>query len=363
MALPLLIGGSILTGLAGARSADRAAGAQAATSREGIAEQRRQFDTITSLMAPQQALGQHATMQLGDLFFGQNRSLPGAPAQPVGIAPQPGMTSQINTRPSIGSGAQRFLPGRSPVTIDNSTGSVLGGQTTGQPITSTPVSYSPVPSGQPSSISSFFAPQQFSGNYSPSQFSSNYGPETFSFNPSATELSPATRRVLDESMRAIQNSAAGRGNVLSGETLRSLSDRAGDIASGEINNDFNRSLTTFNTNQAQKSDAFNRNLTTFGVNRGERSDAFNRSLTEFNVNRGQEGDFFNRLAALAGLGQTANTTVAGAAQNTGNNVASLLGNIGAARAGGIQGQNSALQGTAGNLGLLALLNQGGYFNG
>lgn len=53
-------------------------------------------------------------------------------------------------------------------------------------------------------------------------------------------------------------------------------------------------------------------------------------------------DYLNRLGGLAGAGQTATGTISNAAMNTGNNVTSLLGDQGDARASGILGKSGAI---------------------
>lgn len=95
---------------------------------------------------------------------------------------------------------------------------------------------------------------------------------------------------MAEGMKALERSAAARGGLMSGGTLKALQGRSQDIASSEYQNAYNR---------------------------------FNNDRT----NR------FNRLSSIAGLGQTANGQVAQAGQNYGNQVSANqigLGNANAA---------------------------------
>lgn len=78
----LIIGGSALAGSAiSSRGAQKAAGQQAEASEAGIAEQRRQFDTLTELLKPYVAAGEPALQQQQALI-----GLRGAPEQKAAIS-------------------------------------------------------------------------------------------------------------------------------------------------------------------------------------------------------------------------------------------------------------------------------------
>ncbi|HEY7823650.1 MAG TPA: hypothetical protein VIG24_12485 [Acidimicrobiia bacterium] len=124
---------------------------------------------------------------------------------------------------------------------------------------------------------------------------------------------PVSTFLQEEGMRGIQGSAAARGGLQSGRTLKGLVE-------------FNQSLA-----QAQSIQPF-----------------------------------IGGLQSLAGVGQSAGQTQSGAAsgfsgavgQNT-NNLANLALASGDARASAFQGQNQAIQGTLGNITQLALLRNAG----
>ena len=101
-----------------------------------------------------------------------------------------------------------------------------------------------------------------------------------------------------EGMKAIQNSAAAKGNVLSGGTAKALDQYAGGEASQEYGNAYNRNLTTYQTNR-------------------------------------------NNLLQLAGFGQNATNTGVSAAANTGQAVSNTLQQQGADIAGGVQNAGAA----------------------
>lgn len=76
-----------------------------------------------------------------------------------------------------------------------------------------------------------------------------------------------------------------------------------------------------------------------------------RRLTEFNQGLASQefGNFFQRQAQLAGLGQGATQAGVAAGTNIAGNISNALVQGGNARASGIQGVNTAIQGTLGNL--------------
>jgi hypothetical protein len=115
---------------------------------------------------------------------------------------------------------------------------------------------------------------------------------------------------MAEGAKALERSAAARGGLNSGRTLKELTKYSQGVASDEYNNAYNR----------------------------------------FNADRDRR---FNRLSSLAGVGQTANSTVAQAGQNYANafgqNVTGAA-NAGAAARMGQANQFSGLIGSAATLG-------------
>ena len=110
---------------------------------------------------------------------------------------------------------------------------------------------------------------------------------------------------LSEGMKGLQNSAAARGNLLSGATLKGITRFGQDSASQEYQNAYNR----YNTNV---------------------------------------GTQYNRLASMAGLGQTANAALGAAGSTYGNNASNIAmsnaGNVGNMQLAAGQANASAYQG-------------------
>jgi hypothetical protein len=113
-----------------------------------------------------------------------------------------------------------------------------------------------------------------------------------------------------EGMKALERSAAARGNLLSGSTLKGVQRFGQDLASQEYQNAFNR----YQTERAAK---------------------------------------LNPLQSLMGSGQSAANTLTGAAGQMGQNEASNIYNAGQARASGYIGQANALSGALGQIGGIA----------
>jgi hypothetical protein len=160
--------------------------------------------------------------------------------------------------------------------------------------------------------------------------------------PTADEAAqdPGYQFGRDEGQKALERSAAARGDILSGGTAKGLLKFGNDYASTKYNDVFNRDLTGF--------------------------------TTRYNQYNNDQSTQFNRLAALMGLGQTTASTLGTAGQNYANSGTTILNNVGtqvgnnlqnaaAARASGYVGSGNAwagaVNGTANNLSNLYLLSQ------
>lgn len=124
---------------------------------------------------------------------------------------------------------------------------------------------------------------------------------------------------LDQGLGSVQGSAAARGSLMSGATLKRLSQYGQDYASGEYGKAYDR----FNNDRSQR---------------------------------------FNRLATVAGIGQTATNNVGTAGANMASQVAGNQLAAGNASAAGTIGQANAINGGLSNLQSLYQLNQLGKSN-
>lgn len=114
-----------------------------------------------------------------------------------------------------------------------------------------------------------------------------------------------------EGMKALERSAAARGNLLSGSTMKGIQRFGQDLASQEYQNAFNR----------------------YQVERAAR---------------------LNPLQSLMGSGQSSANTLTSAAGQMGQNTAANLYGAGQARASGYVGSANALSGALGNIGQMAM---------
>lgn len=248
---------------------------------------------------------------------------------PVGYQPPmtPGGGGVVAANPGLGSG-QQFTA--SPV-LSNQPG-----------VNGNPAGGERAVSGQPVGSSGLAGP----GSVAPGITSGQLSPFTswnqqFQAPTSATEQNdPGYQFRLQQGEKALQNSAAAQGNLLTGNTAAGINAYGQDYASNEFGNVYNR--------------------------------AYQQYQDKYNIFKQNQADQFNRLAAIAGLGQTAVGQLNSAGSNAGSNIGNTymqgsqqignsLQNAGAAQASGYVGGANAINGGisagVGGLQQMMLLNQ------
>jgi len=149
-------------------------------------------------------------------------------------------------------------------------------------------------------------------------------PFDFQYDPNAD---PGTAFRMSEGIKALDRSAAARGGLLSGATLKGVQRYGQELGSQEYNN------------------------------------AFNRYVTGFNANTGERNALYNRLAGVAGTGQTATGQIGAQGTNMASNIGNLnmtsAANTGNAAMAAANARNSAFSGAANVLGRM----YGGYGRG
>lgn len=161
--------------------------------------------------------------------------------------------------------------------------------------------------------------------------------------PTAEEArnTPGYKFALDQGTGAVQNSAAARGGLLSGNTATELEKYGQGLADTNYQQVYNNAL-----NQYQ-----------MGYNQYQQN----------------QTNQFNRLSTLAGGGQTAANTLGAEGQAAANNVANInltsgqqvgnsLNNAAAATASGYVGVGNALNGGLSNISQLMMMKNAGFFN-
>lgn len=136
-------------------------------------------------------------------------------------------------------------------------------------------------------------------------------PGAFSFTNQQMYQDPGYAFRLSEGQKALDRSAAARGGLISGSALKAAQRYGQDMGSQEYQNAYNRAFTSYGTDVAR------------------------------------ENQLYNRQAALAGIGQTANSQVAQAGQNYANNAGNLITGGAAANAAGQVGVANAITGGLG----------------
>ena len=142
------------------------------------------------------------------------------------------------------------------------------------------------------------------------QAAAGYGSMAKAFGTDQFQQDPGYAFRQSEGMKALERSAAARGNLMSGSTMKGIQRFGQDLASQEYQNAFNR----------------------YQVERSAR---------------------LNPLQSLMGSGQSAANVMTGAAGQMGQNEASNIYNAGQARASGYIGQANALNTALGQIGSLA----------
>jgi len=167
------------------------------------------------------------------------------------------------------------------------------------------------------------AMQNFGGvaGYDPASAMRNFGASDF-------QADPGYAFRLSEGMKALDRTAAARGGLLSGATLRGAQRYGSDLASQEYGNAYNR----FQTNRAAQSQEYQNAFNRYQAERAAREQGYGNAFNRFQTER------INTLAplqSLAGVGQSATQQAQQAAQNFATGATSTYGALGA-------GQTSAL---------------------
>ena len=145
--------------------------------------------------------------------------------------------------------------------------------------------------------------------YDPASAMKNFGAADF-------QADPGYAFRLSEGMKALDRTAAARGGLLSGSTLKGAQRYGSDLASQEYQNAFNR----YQANRSAQEQAY--------------GNAFNRFQTE-------RTNTLAPLQSLAGVGQSATQQAQQASQNYATGAANTLGTFGAAQGSNIIGSGNA----------------------
>lgn len=326
-------GGSVASGIMGSNAASGAAQAQAQAaeqaaqlqyqeSQNALDFQKQQFNTTQQNLAPWLQTGSGALSKLAYLT-GVSPSQPQAAAGGPSPAQFP---SSVNPgAPSAFPGTRGAgLPAASGVQTANPGGLRMAG--TAAPTASSPTAALSAPAlgGSPATS----APAAASA--SPGGYGSLLAPYGQTFEaPTEAQMEandPGYQARMNLGQQTMEQSAAARGNLLTGGTAQAENQLAQDYASNEYNNFYNQALGQYTTNY----------------------NAYNQG----------QANQFNRLASMAGMGQTTAGQLGNLGQENANAMSNnllttgqMMGqdyqNAGAANASGIVGSANALGGAIG----------------
>jgi hypothetical protein len=266
--------GAVGGGLIAASGAKSAANAQAQAAREATAAQTAAADKQIALQEPFRQGGLTAQSRIFELLGLQDPNARAAPAGPEAYGLRAVRTPSLGGFGGFG-GATSYVDAQ------------------GNPVADVKayMAAHPLPAAAPSA---------------------DFGKYGRDFGTADFEADPGYAFRQSEGMKALERSAAARGNLLSGSTMKGIQRFGQDLASQEYTNAFNR----------------------------------------YQVNRSNQ---LNPLQSLMGAGQTATNVQTGVQGQLGQNQATNLYNAGAARASGYVGSANALGGALSSIGQTAAM--------
>ena len=131
----------------------------------------------------------------------------------------------------------------------------------------------------------------------------SYDPAEHGFTPLSRQFEFDTDDLLEdpgyqfrmaEGNKAIQRSAAARGLLQSGRTLKDLGRWSQGLAAQEYGNAYGRALGEFGVSRRQSLDAYNQALERWTLGQGQTYGAYDRALQNWGLQYGMAGDAYNR---------------------------------------------------------------------
>jgi hypothetical protein len=135
-------------------------------------------------------------------------------------------------------------------------------------------------------------------------------------------------------MKALDRTAASRGGLLSGATLKGAQRYGSDLASQEYGNAYNR----FQANRATQSQEYQNAFNRYQAERAAQEQGYGNAFNRFQAER---TNTLAPLQSLAGVGQSATQQAQQASQNYATGATGALANYGNAQASNLIGQGNA----------------------
>jgi hypothetical protein len=171
--------------------------------------------------------------------------------------------------------------------------------------------------------------QNFGGvaGYDPASAMKNFGAADF-------QTDPGYAFRLSEGMKALDRTAASRGGLLSGATLKGAQRYGSDLASQEYGNAYNR----FQANRATQSQEYQNAFNRYQAERAAQEQNYGNAFNRFQAER---SNTLAPLQSLAGVGQSATQQAQQASQNYATGATNSLANYGNAAASNAIGAGNA----------------------
>lgn len=163
--------------------------------------------------------------------------------------------------------------------------------------------------------------------YDPASAMRNFGAGDF-------QADPGYAFRLSEGMKALDRTAASRGGLLSGATLKGAQRYGSDLASQEYGNAYNR----FQANRATQSQEYQNAFNRYQAERAAQEQGYGNAFNRFQAER---TNTLAPLQSLAGVGQSATQQAQQASQNFATGGTNTLANYGNAQASNLIGQGNA----------------------
>jgi hypothetical protein len=163
--------------------------------------------------------------------------------------------------------------------------------------------------------------------YDPASAMRNFGASDF-------QADPGYAFRLSEGMKALDRTAASRGGLLSGSTLKGAQRFGSDLASQEYGNAYNR----FQANRATQSQEYQNAFNRYQAERAAQEQNYGNAFNRFQAER---TNTLAPLQSLAGVGQSATQQAQQASQNFATGATNTLANYGNAQASNIIGSGNA----------------------
>ncbi|MFH1739491.1 MAG: hypothetical protein ABIH23_10835 [bacterium] len=168
--------------------------------------------------------------------------------------------------------------------------------------------------------------------------------------PQDWQTDPGYQFRMQQGQKALEASAAAGGGLMSGGTLKALTQYGQGVASDEYSKVHGRALGDWAANEQARLQGYGatgqERMADYARRQGSASDAFSQALSKYQTNlgafTGQQQDLYNRISGMTGMGQQAATNLAQLGQGYGTNIAGLLTG-GAARAADYSTQGAAAQ--------------------